>query len=309
MRLAIFDNNILKFAGVLKKHWESKGHTVNYEPTFNPNLVETCDRVFFEMADTNVHLATQRRPHKKGKLFCRIIDVDAHSNGPAGIKPGYIDGLIYIADYIKEMCDRRYQNLAGVPAKVIPMGVDLERFTYQEHTKGNKIAFVATRLSPEKQFDTALWIFAELLKHSSQYELHVVGRMYENSVWEMHINHILDSNNMRDKVKFYGNLPHDTGNEINNFLADKNYLLLTSHKEAFSFCTAEAMAKGIKPIIYNFKGAVELWGRDWLFQTPTEAVQAIVSDAYSSVTYRKYIEDTYPLSKHLQAIDEWMEIS
>lgn len=309
MRIALQDNWLKKFTQPLQNHWESKGHTVVFEPTFNANLIETCDRVFFESADTNVHLATQRRPHKKGKVFCRIVDVDAHANGPAGIRPGYVDGLIYIADYIKEMCDKRYKNLEGTPAKVIPMGVDLNRFNYKDHDKGFKIAFISTRLTPEKQFDTALWILVDLLKHSSQYELHVVGRMYENSVWEMHINHILDSNDIRDKVKFYNNLPYSTGNEINEFLEDKNYLLLTSHKEAFSFAVAEAMAKGIKPIIYNFKGAESIWTREWLFNTPSEAVKSIVSDVYSPISYRQHIEKNYPLERHFQLMDEFMEIS
>lgn len=308
MRIAIQDNWHQKFSGVLADHWRKKGHTVLFEPTFNPNLIETCDRVFFESADTNIHLATQRRPHKKGKVFCRIVDVDAHANGPAGIKPGYVDGLIYIAEYIKEMCDQRYPILAGTPAKVIPMGVDLNKFTYRDRNKGFDIAFIATRLTHEKQFDTALWILSDLLKHSSQYRLHVVGRMYENSVWEMHINHILDSNNLRDKVIFYGNLPYSTGNEINDFLEGKNYLLLTSHKEAFSFAVAEAMSKGLKPVIYNFKGAESIWTREWLFNTPLEAVESILSDVYSSTSYRSYIEKNYPLEKHLAEMDSFLEI-
>src|SRR5260221_5791853 len=101
MRLAIFDNWGMKFSFVLKDYWESLGHTVIFEPGFNPNLIETCDRVFFESADTNVHLATQQRPYKKGKVFVRVVDVDALVGGPAGIQPGYIDGVIYIADPIK----------------------------------------------------------------------------------------------------------------------------------------------------------------------------------------------------------------
>lgn len=302
------DNWLKKFTQPLQDHWEQYGHTVLFEPGFNPNLIETCDRVLFESADTNAHLASQQRPYKKGKVFVRIVDVDAHANGPAGIKPGYFDGIIYIADHIKEMCENRFSNLKGVPSKVIPMGLDLSRFTYREKPRGSKIALISTRLTPEKGFDRALMIFAELAKESHQWELHVVGRMFENSIWEMHINHILDSNDIRDKVHFYDNLPYDTGGEINEFLEDKDFLLSCSHKEAFSFVTAEAMAKGIKPVLYNFKGAEKIWGRQWLFNTAQEAVKSFLSDVYTPSMYREYIEQNYPLEKHLKNMDEFMDI-
>lgn len=309
MRIGIHDSYLMKFSRVLKDHWEAKGHEVMFEPSFNPNIIETCDRVFFECADTNVHLCTQQRPHKKGKVFVRIIDIDAHSNGPAGINEGYMDGIIYIADHIKEMCDKRYKNLAGIPNIVIPMGLDINKFPIRTSAKNKNIAFISTRLTPEKGFDRALMILAELRKKSNQWQLHVVGRTHENSVWEMHINHILDSNNLRDSVHFLGNLPYNTGNEINNFLEDMSYLLSASFKEAFSFVTAEAMSKGLKPVIYNFKGAESIWGSQHLFNTSQEAVGLFENDVYTPELYRQQIEDNYTLDKHLEAMDSFLQIS
>lgn len=308
MRIAVFDNWLGSFSGVLMEYWRSQGHEVIHEPGFNPVLVETCDRVFFESADTNAHLATQQRPHKKGKVYLRIVDIDAHANGPAGVQSGYFDGIIYIADHIQKLCESRFKNLEGTPSKLIPMGVNTDKFTYREKPAGNKIAFTSTRLTPEKGFDRALMILADLLKLSNQWELHVVGRMHENSVWKMHIEHIIESNNMQDKVHFYGNLPYKTGTEINDFLEDKDYLLMTSHKEAFSFSVAEAMSKGIKPVIYNFKGAEQIWGKQWLFNTPQEAISMFTNNIYTPQVYRDYVVNNYPLEKHVKAISEFMEI-
>lgn len=307
MRIAIQDNWVKKFSHVLETDWKEKGHTVLYEPGFNPILLETCDRVFFESADSNAHLAAQQRPYKKGKIFVRIVDVDAWVNGPAGLREGYFDGIIYIAKHIQEHC-QKFKNLEGVPNKVIPMGIDLEKFNYRHRQKGYKIAFISTRLTEEKGFDEALKILAELRKRSSQYELHVVGRMLENDLWQKTIDHILDENNMREVVKFYGNLPHKTGNEINEFLEDKDYLLLPSRKEAFSFVTAEAMAKGIKPVVWNFFRAKDIWPNDIIFNTHQEAVEMIDSNVYNSLAYRKYIEKHYPLDKHIEEMNNFMEI-
>lgn len=306
MRIAIIDNYIGKFSNVLKKHWESLGHQVMMEPGFNPNLVETCDRVFFESADSNIHQATEHRPYKKGKVFVRIVDIDALVNGPAGIREGYVDGIIYIADHIREFCNK-FTNLNGIPATTIPMGLDTSKYPLRSGIRGKKIAFIATRLTPEKGFDKALSIYTELRKQSSQWELHVVGRMMENNAWQLHINHHIQQNNL--PVIFYGNLPYDKGNEINNFLEDKDYLLLCSYKEAFSFVTAEAMSKGIKPVVYNFNGAENIWkGANITFNTESEAIQMFNSDVYTPELYRRHIEDHYSLEKHLQAMDEALDI-
>lgn len=308
MRIAIFDNWGMKFSHVLKEYWESLGHTVVFEPGFNPNLIETCDRVFFESADTNVHLATQQRPYKKGKVFVRVVDVDALVNGPAGIREGYMDGIIYIADHIKDFC-QKFDNLKETPQIVIPMGVDLNKFTYREKDLGKKIAFISTRLTYEKGFDKALSIFTELRKHSSQWELHVVGRMFENNAWQLHVDHHIKQNNLQDHITFYGNLPYDQGNEINTFLEDKDYILLSSYKEAFSFTTAEAMSKGIKPVVYNFNGAENVWkGANITYNTEREAVDNFLSPVYTPKLYRKYVEDNYSLEKHLKAMSSFMGI-
>jgi len=308
MRIAIFDNWLEKFTLPLHKHWESLGHTVIFEPGFNPNLIETCDRVFFESADSNIHQATQQRPYKKGKVFVRGIDVDAWVNGPSGIREGYVDGIIYIAKHIQEHCEK-FQNLKSIPSTHIPMGVDLSKFNYREKPHGKNIAFVSTRLTEEKGFDEALKIFIELKKKSSQYELHVVGRMVENELWEKTIGHILDENNIRDSVKFYGNLPYVSGSEINDFLEGMDYLLLTSRKEAFSFAVAEAMSKGLKCVVNNFYRAKDIWTPDMIFNTHQEAVEIFESKVYTASSYRKYIEDNYSMEKHVKAISAFMDIA
>jgi len=299
MRIAFQDNYQGKFTDVLMKHWQELGHTVLFEPGFNPNLVETCDRVFFEAADSNISLATQQRPHKKGKVILRIIDIDALVSGPAHIRPNYVDDIIYIAPHIQRYC-QKFENLRTSKEHLIRMGVDTERYSFRDKPRGKKIAFIATRLTFEKGFDKALMIFTELYKQDKEWELHVVGRMFENTAWQLHIDNALKPIN--DGVHLHGNLPY-TENAINDFLEDKDYLLLCSMKEAFSFATAEAMSKGLKPIVYAFNGSDEIWPEWMLYKTETEALQMFSGD-YEPAKYRAFIEQTYPLKKYLDEMDK-----
>jgi len=66
----------------------------------------------------------------------------------------------------------------------------------------------------------------------------------------------------------------------------------------------EAMATGIKPVIFNFPGAEELFGRDYLFTTPEEFCRRICEPHYDSQAYRAFVERRYPLSAQLLRINE-----
>lgn len=307
-RIAFQDNWLCLFTRVLQNHWDKKGYWVTWEPGYNPELLETCDIVFFESADTNSHLASAERPAKKGKAVLRIIDIDAWANGPAGIRGGYFDDIIYITEHIQEYCREKYKHLKPKREHLIKMGIDLDKYTFREKPRGRKIAFVATRLTEEKGFDIALQILAEVRKKSNQWELHVVGRMPDDDLWKKTIEHIIRTNELEDSVTFYENLPYDTGTEINDFLEDKDYLLLPSRKEAFSFAVGEAMAKGIKPVIWNWLGAEDTWPADVIFNTPSEAVESLLSNVYNPKHYRQWVEDKYPLDKHLEAMDKALEL-
>jgi len=91
---------------------------------------------------------------------------------------------------------------------------------------------------------------------------------------------------------------------VDKFLEGKNYLLHASHKEAFSYATGEAMAKGIKPVLHRFYGADGLWpGITW--DTIDQAIEMITEDRYDSASYRQYLIDHgYTLDQMMTAIDK-----
>ena len=91
---------------------------------------------------------------------------------------------------------------------------------------------------------------------------------------------------------------------VDHWLEDKDYLLHGSHKEGFSYATAEAMAKGIRPIIHRFYGADDLWpGMTW--NGIDEAVEMITDGDYDSDSYRQYlIQHRYTLPQMMEDIDK-----
>jgi len=82
--------------------------------------------------------------------------------------------------------------------------------------------------------------------------------------------------------------------DMESFWKDKNYLLHTSLHEGHSLAVNEAMARGVKPVIHNFRGARELYPIDWLFNTIDEAVNTFRAWDYNTLSdrnTRQYIID------------------
>ena len=93
--------------------------------------------------------------------------------------------------------------------------------------------------------------------------------------------------------------------DIDKWLEDKNYLISTSISESFSYIIAEAMAKGIKPIIYDSLGVSEIWDASLSFRTIGEAVEMIQHNSpYDSKSYRKLIKNRYALKYQIKKIRE-----
>jgi hypothetical protein len=91
---------------------------------------------------------------------------------------------------------------------------------------------------------------------------------------------------------------------VDEFLEDKNYLLHASHKEGFSYATAEAMAKGIKPIIHRFYGADDLWP-NMTWDSIDQAIEMITNKEYNSASYRQYlINQGYTLPQMMEAFNK-----
>ena len=94
---------------------------------------------------------------------------------------------------------------------------------------------------------------------------------------------------LQNNVKFYGWI-----DDMESFWKDKNYSLHTSLHEGHSLAVNEAMARGVKSDIHNFRRARELYPIDWLFNTIDEAVNTFRAWDYNTLSdrnTRQYIID------------------
>jgi len=299
-KIAIIDYTA-KFMTDLEHHWIACGHEIKKDRYMDPKKINWADTVFFDFCD----MSAQRSSHEEDPLWhlpeneekfqqpldkniiIRIHDLDAWVGQHNGVNWKWVNHVVFIASHIKEKVERELgERLNGVQSHLIKHGLNIDRFTFRERAKGNKIAWVGN-ICHHKNLELALQVLAE----NPDYELHVCGRPLCN--WQKaYTEHFVKKNNL----KFF---QQDWVEDINTFLEDKNYLLLTSCKEAFSFAVAEAMTKGIKPLIHRFYKAEEIWDEKYIWDKVSQ-VKPMLEGEYNSKEYRDYIETNYPLNKMLE---------
>jgi len=173
-------------------------------------------------------------------------------------------------------------------------GVNLDKYIFKERANGFKVAYVGY-IHSRKNPILLLQIIKSLIKKDKRYKLYLAGK-FQDPLIELYFKYQIEKMDLQDNVFFEG-----WQDNISNWLEDKSYIISTSIHESFGYGIAEAMARGIKPVIHDFLFAEEIWPKKYLFNTIDEAVDMITSNEYNSAEYRDFIETNYSLEKQMES--------
>lgn len=318
MKISITDAYLRKFTGDMEAWWIAQGHEVRMDRYWNPENAIWADVIWIDVADNNVVSATNPgsaimddaanfQPwdlHDMDlvgkKVIVRAIDIEIWTGIHLQALWDVITDVIFIAPHIKEIAGGLPGLRPDAKVHVIPCSVNLDRYRYAERAPGLNIGIVSEKWT-SKGTDLILQIALKLKKSTyKKYKFSWLGR-WSDHPWEVKY--------FEDFIKEYElNFEFvewiEGNNAVDEFLEDKNYLLHASHKEAFSYATAEAMAKGIKPVVHRFYGADDLWpGLTWA--SIDDALYQITNDEYLSPLYRQYlINEGYTVPQMMEKIDK-----
>jgi glycosyltransferase involved in cell wall biosynthesis len=316
MRIAIADNNNLKFCRDIKEHWENKGHEVRFERGASEFLAQWADLYYVDFWDNNIHYLYKlyhgmhdEMPKdwdntKKPIIAVRAIDWEVWC-GQARDQNiiNWVNHVICIAPHIhkKLLAESSYRD--GQLIQIRP-GVNLDKFTFKTtETDGYQIGMALGDMWWYKNHMGGLDIFTQLSRRDSRWRLHIRGQHeggeYNPAMYEYY----LSSRGIRDKVTLYP--PQD---DMNQWYEKIDYLLHPGMKEAYCYAVGEAMAKGIKPIINNFYGSKDIWPSDLLYNTHAEASQMVSHGRpiKPSMIYRDYIAEHHNVKTMLKNIDSFL---
>jgi glycosyltransferase involved in cell wall biosynthesis len=304
MKIALFDPYNRKFTQDMIEWWMLHGHEVTFSQYYNPDIIPDADVVWFDTCDNNAASATNpdsalkdewAYETKKGKwdmhdmdltgkkIIVRPIDIEVWGGSHTNIKWDIITDAVFIAPHIRDICmsDSRPQD-SSMKLHTIPHSVNPDRWTFKQRKPGFNIAVVA-EIWESKGIDYVLQIAYKLKQIDPRYRIHYLGKEQDYHWHRQYREEFIKNNAL--PIQFI-----DWVDDLDYWLEDKNYLLHASTKEAFSAATAEAAAKGIRPILHAFGGYEPLWGDSgWVWQGIDEAIDMITDGEYDSLSYLNYL--------------------
>lgn len=299
IRIVFFDKGDDKFIwdiiNELSKEYETKHVRVTNYNQIDEGM-QWADICWFEWCDELVIYGSKLSIAKEKKIICRLHRYEALTDYPRQVTWDNVDKLIIVADHLKKFLLAQIPDLENkVDIVTIKNGVNIGKYKFQERKPGFNVAYIGY-IHARKNPALILQIMNALVKKDKRYKLYVAGQ-FQDPLIELYCNDQISKMNLKSNIIFQG-----WQNDIGRWLDNKNYILSASIHESFGYGIAEAMSRGVKPVIHNFLFADEIWGKKFMYNSIDEAVKMITENDYNSEQYRAFIENNYSLKKQLIGI-------
>jgi glycosyltransferase involved in cell wall biosynthesis len=279
----------------------TKDYNVVLQERFHPDLLKFVnqpgDIIFFEWCDSNIIEASHVDKPAGVKYVCRLHSYESHTSQPDGVEWDKVDTLMFVADHIKRRCEKRY-DLKKVPIVTIPNGVDYQNYSFAIRKPGPNFAFVGI-FSWKKGIQGLIMTLHWLKKYMPDFTLHARVDFFEGDASARQAADYWDFKypELKNNIKFY---PRREA-MLDGWLEDMHFMLSVSTVEAFSYYIAEGMCKGIKPLIYDWEGAREIWGNDNVWND-FDDLKTMIEGPYDSRKYRDYVVKNFGRPAQMTAI-------
>jgi tetratricopeptide (TPR) repeat protein len=259
-------------------------------------LMKWSDISWFEWC-TNLAVIGSKQP-KVCKNIIRLHRYEAYEQWPQLVNWTNIDTLVTVGNsFVKDALLRKVSYIESyTPIVTIPNGVNLEKFTFTNRTRGKNIAFLSN-LRMVKNPAFVLQCMQKLHYINPEYRL-FFGGLFQDETLEQYLRHMVGVLDLHDVVFFDGKQE-----DVRSWLEDKHYIVSTSLIESQGMGLLEAMACGLKPVIHNFPGADQIFPTEFLFNIAEEFCEYISSEQYEPHMYRRFVEENYALKDQLSKIN------
>lgn len=277
-----------------KQEIESRGHEFILLKAYK-GLLKGVEDFEPDKADVYIHGwssgASQPVPGARN-IFC-LRRYELFDGGISRVLWKNVEALVVCNSWIQKVVQNLFEeNKIKVPVHLIYNGTDLNKWTFKERIPNNKIG-MACHIHPKKNLPLALQVVENLPEY---YELHIAGDIQDPCTAE-YLNHLGKA--IRRKVYLYGHIPRE---KLDVWWEQMGYCLSTSISEGNPNNVIEAMAKGIKPVIHNWPGAKDQFGK-WVFEGAFQASRDISFPEYNSSEYRDWVSKYFSLKNISDVVD------
>jgi len=294
------ENNQFAFLKDIRRNLTKK-FNVATSVEYDTEQAGWADVVWFEWCNKNILRASEMVKPEGQTWIVRLHGYEVFNpDRMTYVNWSKIDVLIFVADHIRKHFDENYWIPDNVKTVVIPNGVDLNRWSFakREYSKQKNIGIIG--ILTEKKGPLLL---AKVIRHFSKTHPDYRFLLRFDSLKKPNVfEHVLRYE-LRDLTNWEW---IDRVESIDSWMEDLKFLISTSVLESFSYVVAEAMAKGIKPLIHDFKGSRDLYPAELIWRDIDE-LEKVFDGEYKSDEYRKWIEDHYSIDKQMKQIFELLE--
>lgn len=275
-------DSIGSFTNEIQDHLKKIGLNVLRVRGYDPRLCKWADVIWQEWADDNAVIVSQAFPEK---CIIRVHGYEAYNPRLLqAIKWEKLRVVICVAEHIAEMITPYVKR----KIEIIPNGVNVEKFFIKNHERDWKNIGIAGYMNEKK--NPALLL--KIIKDNPQFIFNL--RIdHQSPFWKAEFD--------RELAQSKNVVYHARYENLNDFWNQMSGVLSTSITESFSFNIAEGMAAGCVPYIHDWHGARKIWGNEFIFRE--KPVFAKNVDVKQRIAIRKFVENTYPLSRMLSSIE------
>lgn len=286
------DTNLLivdrlgSFTVDLGQYFANQGWSVTRRAQLDDRWRAWPDLVWFEWCDQNLLEGTQQPWHCP--VICRLHSYEAFTDLPPHIRWEHVDALVFVAPHIRDLVLAQWPTLKDqVEMVVIPNGVSPDGLTFRERQHGHRIGYLGY-LNHKKGVD----ILVQAIRVLPDYEFRVAGRFQDPHLeyyWH-------ECTKDLPNIWFDGWVPPE---QKDDWLEGVDYLISPSIVESFGYSIAEAMLKGLFPILHQRPGAIY---PSHTFRSVND-IRALLAKPYDSTAYRQHVLDHYALTGQMEATE------
>jgi len=262
--IGVSDPDNYTFSQQLIDHWKEQGHEVRQSLYHEESFTSDCDVVFYDFCSAAVG-ELKRLGVKPKRVIIRAVDIEIYDFNWQDMDWKLVDYLVFISNHTKQLALDRGLNCPKNKIKVIPPGVNMDKWTLKKKNGGKK-ALYCGRLWIGKNPAGAVDVVHELEKRSQGWSLTYRGDRCDPPWYERYFQHRYETENF--PVNF-----EERVEDLNSYYDNFNLLILPSYKEGFSYVVAECLAKGIPCLINDWYNARGVWPDKYVYRTPSEAAE------------------------------------
>jgi glycosyltransferase involved in cell wall biosynthesis len=310
----------LKFFTLLQKKLEDTGQFEfltdqwlghnKHDETKSLALLDQADVIFCEWCLGNLKwYSHHKQPHQR--LVARFHAQETRTPYMVEANWDNIDHVSFVSEHSRRQALEVFAGFPFDKTSVIPNYLDDTKFTPKKKTAEAPYTMGIVGVTPKiKRLDLAVDLLEALLQEDDRFCLRVKGKhpldygwllkqedelAYYRDVFER-----INSNpRLRHKVIF-----DPPGDDVNDWFTMVGFILSPSDWESFHMAIGEGMLTGATPIIWDWDGAAEIWGRNWIVDSIKDAKLIITNSASMSMNFE---HKKYPFLS-IETVQNWSKL-